>query len=200
VIRRNIADGAPAFFTTRCPAGTPVTVLVTVEGRRWAIKDGFEMAKNELGLDHSETRSPAFAGAGLERLAPAPRARHAGLRDTGRHPPPSQHRRTLKKQPADDPQEPAPIRWSVQEIPPSRSALGATPDPTRRPHRLVPLAPRPSSRRATGSPQVKNPTGVLGPAGEIARNLRQGRVGCSWRNRQYIIRDKVLCRAGKAGL
>ena len=99
MIRRNIADGAPAFFTTRCPAGTPVTVLVTVEGRRWAIKDGFEMAKNELGLGHSETRSPAFAGAGLERLAPARRARHAGLRDTGRHPPPGQHRRTLKSSP-----------------------------------------------------------------------------------------------------
>ena len=117
MIRRNIADGAPAFFITRCPAGTPATVLVTVEGRRWAIKDGFGIAKNELGLGHSETRSPAFAGAGLERLAPARRARHAGLRDTGRHPPPGQHRRILKKQPADDPQEPAPIRWSVQEIP-----------------------------------------------------------------------------------
>ena len=31
--------------------------LVAVEGRRWAIEDGFETAKNELGLDHNETRS-----------------------------------------------------------------------------------------------------------------------------------------------
>ena len=57
LIRRNIADGELAFFTTWCPVGTPVTVLVTVEGRRWAIEDSFETAKNELGLDHNETRS-----------------------------------------------------------------------------------------------------------------------------------------------
>ena len=30
---------------------------MAVEGRRWAIEDGFETAKNELGLDHNETRS-----------------------------------------------------------------------------------------------------------------------------------------------
>ena len=32
-------------------------MLVEVEGHRWAIEDGFETAKNELGLDHNETRS-----------------------------------------------------------------------------------------------------------------------------------------------
>ena len=57
LIRRNIADGDLAFFATWCPASTPVTVLVTVEGQRWAIEDSFETAKNELGLDHNETRS-----------------------------------------------------------------------------------------------------------------------------------------------
>jgi SRSO17 transposase len=57
LIRRNIADGELAFFATWCPAGTPVAVLVTVEGQRWAIEDSFETAKNELGLDHNETRS-----------------------------------------------------------------------------------------------------------------------------------------------
>jgi SRSO17 transposase len=57
LIRRNIADGELAFFTTWCPAGTPVAVLVNVEGQRWAIEDSFETAKNELGLDHNETRS-----------------------------------------------------------------------------------------------------------------------------------------------
>ena len=31
--------------------------LVAVEGRRWAIEDGFETAKNQLGLDHNETWS-----------------------------------------------------------------------------------------------------------------------------------------------
>ena len=57
LIRRNIADGDLAFFATWCPAGTAMETLVAVEGRRWAIEDGFETAKNELGLDHNETRS-----------------------------------------------------------------------------------------------------------------------------------------------
>jgi hypothetical protein len=30
---------------------------VAVEGQRWNIEDGFETGKNELGLDHNETRS-----------------------------------------------------------------------------------------------------------------------------------------------
>lgn len=39
------------------PAGTTIETLVGVEGHRWAIEDSFETAKNELGLDHNETRS-----------------------------------------------------------------------------------------------------------------------------------------------
>lgn len=57
LIRRNISDGDLAFFTTWCPAGTDIQTLVSVEGHRWAIEDSFEIAKNELGLDHNETRS-----------------------------------------------------------------------------------------------------------------------------------------------
>jgi SRSO17 transposase len=57
LIRRTIADGELAFFSTWCPAGTGIARLVEVEGHRWAIEDGFETAKNELGLDHNETRS-----------------------------------------------------------------------------------------------------------------------------------------------
>ena len=57
LIRRNIADGDLAFFSTWCPAGTGIEMLVRVEGHRWAIEDSFETAKNELGLDHNETRS-----------------------------------------------------------------------------------------------------------------------------------------------
>jgi SRSO17 transposase len=57
LIRRNIADGDLAFFTTWCPAGTGIETLVKVEGHRWAIEDSFETTKNELGLDHNETRS-----------------------------------------------------------------------------------------------------------------------------------------------
>ncbi len=57
LIRRHLADGALAYFTTWCPAGTSIETLVAVEGRRWTIEDAFETAKNELGLDHNETRS-----------------------------------------------------------------------------------------------------------------------------------------------
>lgn len=57
LIRRNIADGDLAFFSTWCPSGTSIETLVRVEGHRWAIEDSFETAKNELGLDHNETRS-----------------------------------------------------------------------------------------------------------------------------------------------
>jgi SRSO17 transposase len=57
LIRRTISDGDLAFFSTWCPAGTGIRTLVTVEGHRWAIEDSFETAKNELGLDHNETRS-----------------------------------------------------------------------------------------------------------------------------------------------
>ena len=57
LVRRNIAVGDLAFFSTWCPKDTPMKKLVSVEGHRWAIEDSFETAKNELGLDHNETRS-----------------------------------------------------------------------------------------------------------------------------------------------
>ena len=57
LIRRNPSDAELAFFTTWCPAGTGMETLAAVEGRRWAIEDAFETAKNELGLDHNETCS-----------------------------------------------------------------------------------------------------------------------------------------------
>lgn len=58
LIRRSIADDDDlAFFSTWCPKGTTMEKMVLVEGHRWAIEDSFETAKNELGLDHNETRS-----------------------------------------------------------------------------------------------------------------------------------------------
>jgi SRSO17 transposase len=57
LIRRNPTDGDMAYFTTCCPKGTSIETLVRVEGTRWRIEEGFETAKNELGLDHNETRS-----------------------------------------------------------------------------------------------------------------------------------------------
>src|SRR5215469_899510 len=57
LLRRNVADGELAYFTTWSPAGTSIKTLVNVEGHRWSIEDSFETAKNEFGLDHNETRS-----------------------------------------------------------------------------------------------------------------------------------------------
>lgn len=57
LIRRNIADGDLACFTTWCPKGTTMRELVNVEGTRWRIEECFVTAKNEFGLDHNETRS-----------------------------------------------------------------------------------------------------------------------------------------------
>ena len=57
LIRRTIANGDMAFFSTWCPLGTSIETLVRVEGHRWAIEDAFKTTKNELGLDHNETRS-----------------------------------------------------------------------------------------------------------------------------------------------
>ena len=57
LIRRGIGDGEMAYFSTWCPAGTTMATLVAVEGHRWSVEDGFEVAKTELGLDHNETRS-----------------------------------------------------------------------------------------------------------------------------------------------
>ena len=64
LIRRGLSDGKMAFFTTWCPKGTPMAVLVEVEGRRWAIEDAFETAKTELGLDHNEA---GMAGIAMSR-------------------------------------------------------------------------------------------------------------------------------------
>src|SRR5437764_1158640 len=57
LVRRSIADGGLAFFSTWCPAGTGIEPLVQVEGHRWAIGDGLETAEDEPGLRPDETRS-----------------------------------------------------------------------------------------------------------------------------------------------
>ena len=44
LVRRSLSDASLAYFTTWCPGGTSLELLVGVEGRRWAIEDGFETA------------------------------------------------------------------------------------------------------------------------------------------------------------
>jgi SRSO17 transposase len=57
LIRRSLGDSELAYFTTWCPKGTSIETLVRVEGTRWRVEEGFETTKNELGLDHNESRS-----------------------------------------------------------------------------------------------------------------------------------------------
>jgi SRSO17 transposase len=57
MIRRSLADGELACFTTWCPSGTSIATWVRIEGTRWRVEEGFKTTKNEFGLDHNETRS-----------------------------------------------------------------------------------------------------------------------------------------------
>jgi SRSO17 transposase len=58
LVRRNPLDPTDeAYFRVFAPAGTSLPVLARAAGQRWAIEECFELAKDELGLDHYETRS-----------------------------------------------------------------------------------------------------------------------------------------------
>ena len=109
LIRRNIANGDLAYFTTWCPAGTSIKTLVRVEGHRWAIEDSFETAKNEFGLDHNEFQI-------LARLASSRLARHARLCHDGCHPTSGQQADAQKNQVERNAKTSDLIPWSIQEI------------------------------------------------------------------------------------
>jgi len=113
LIRRPIADGDLAFFTTWCEAGTSIETLVAVAGRRGVIADSFETAKNEFGLDHNESRS----WHGWHRhicLVMLAFAMMAAIRHCAHLPPsknrPPNHGKTQSIA------APSLIRWSIQEV------------------------------------------------------------------------------------
>jgi SRSO17 transposase len=56
LVRRSRRDGELAFYVCFAPASTSLVGLVRVAGSRWAIEDGFQQAKNEVGLDQYEVR------------------------------------------------------------------------------------------------------------------------------------------------
>jgi SRSO17 transposase len=56
LVRRRRSDGELAFYACFGTAGTSLLGLVRVAGSRWAIEEGFEQAKGEVGLDHYEVR------------------------------------------------------------------------------------------------------------------------------------------------
>ena len=154
LIRRNIANGDMAFFSTWCPAGTGIKALVKVEGHRWTIEYSFETKKNELGLDHNETRSwhgwhrhvalvmLAFAMlAAIRHYAnvASPQKSHA------RHP------ARAAANPLVDPRNP-----------PHRRKARAKTYPSRPCYRLVTLATRAPRRRSDRTYQTKIVTVMLG--------------------------------------
>ena len=55
--RAGPCDATKARFIAEAAKEVSQPDIVAVEGRRWFIEDAFETAKNELGLDHNETRS-----------------------------------------------------------------------------------------------------------------------------------------------
>ena len=57
LVRRRCSDPRDwAYYRVHGPADTTVPEMVRVAGLRWAIETGFEHAKGEVGLDHSEVR------------------------------------------------------------------------------------------------------------------------------------------------
>jgi SRSO17 transposase len=56
LVRRRRRDGELAFYGCYGPADTSLVGLVRVAGTRWAVEEGFEQAKGEVGLDHYEVR------------------------------------------------------------------------------------------------------------------------------------------------
>jgi SRSO17 transposase len=56
LVRRSRRDGELAFYACSGPTGTSLVGLVRVAGTRWAVEEGFEQAKGEVGLDHYEVR------------------------------------------------------------------------------------------------------------------------------------------------
>lgn len=142
LIRRNIADGDLACFTTWCPKGTTMQDLVNVEGTRWRIEECFETAKNEFGLDHNETRSW-----------------HARLCRHGKCPVSGKLTETEKNNAEHD--SPCPLVHTGNQA--SRRKTCTT-QPARRPHsQMVNLQTVSPSSRTTLIYQIKIATAVLKP-------------------------------------
>jgi SRSO17 transposase len=57
LVRRSISKPDElAYYVVFAPAGTALAELVRVAGTRWAIEEGLESAKGEVGLDQYEVR------------------------------------------------------------------------------------------------------------------------------------------------
>ncbi len=156
-------------YTSNAPAATPLAALVRVSGMRWPIEACFAECRQELGLDHDETRSwrgwhhhltlVILAQHFLVRLQQRLDPREGGLRagpaaaERDRRPAgPAVTERTAHVQPRPDP--PAAACLPAPTVPRSTgcagpAAVSATPQMRRlpRPPRpATPLARRPVAR------------------------------------------------------
>jgi SRSO17 transposase len=59
LVRRHVTTGERAYYVVFTPRRVTVDTLVRVAGRRWAIEQGFETSKQEVGLDEYEVRTYA---------------------------------------------------------------------------------------------------------------------------------------------
>ena len=58
LLRKSPSDESDVeYYAVYAPYQTPLEVLARVAGRRWAIEEGFETAKQLVGLDQYEVRS-----------------------------------------------------------------------------------------------------------------------------------------------
>jgi hypothetical protein len=160
LIRRKLAQPeAFTFYLTLAPDTAELSELVRVAGTRWTIEACFEAAKGEVGLDQYEVRSPAFAGAGLDRLASPYHAGDAGPRLSRRA---SLHSRRGKK--AHSISKPICCR---SPYPRCAACCGTWSGPDR----LIPRPPAPGRTGAAGTSS--------GPAKAIGKDVLLPKSGCS---------------------
>ena len=59
LVRQHLITGDRAYYVAFTPRRVTLSTLVQVAGRRWAIEQGFETSKQEIGLDQYEVRTYA---------------------------------------------------------------------------------------------------------------------------------------------
>jgi SRSO17 transposase len=166
LIRRHTADCDLAFFSTWRPAGTRIETLVPVEGRRWAMEDSIETAKNELGLDQTRSWHGWHRHVSLVMLAIAMTAaihrRANAVPEPIMTPPKTKQDKARPLNPLD------PLVSAGN--PPHRRPPGPKANSARPCHRMVPLAKSPSSSSAKG-PYQKEIATVTPGMGSVLRQM-----------------------------
>jgi SRSO17 transposase len=85
--RRRLSDGELAFYVCFGPARTTLAGLARVAGIRWAVEEGFQAAKDQVGLDHYQVRryDAWYRHVSLVLVAQAFLAAVRGQAASGRH-------------------------------------------------------------------------------------------------------------------